>query len=167
MAWRRRIARDIADLTEHGFAVRGDAGDTEVSLSCFQTTVTGPADSPYEGCVFWVRFTIPEEFPFKSPSVGFVSRVLHPNVDEASGSICLDALNDRAAGGRSGGWSPSFTVRHIVEVVLPFLLQYPNPDDPLNRDAAHLMKSNPLGFAVRARAHAQQHAERAQLTAAA
>ena len=150
MAWRRRIARDIAELAENGFDVRGDDGDEEPSLNQFQTTVTGPKDSPYEGCVFWVRFTIPEEFPFKSPSVGFVTKILHPNIDEASGSVCLDALNTK-------GWSPSFTVRHIAESVLPFLLQYPNPDDPLNRDAGYLLKTNPAGFHARAKAHAQAH----------
>lgn len=149
MAWRKRIARDISDLIENGFKVTGEAGEEEPSLSCFITTVTGPADTPYEKCTWQLRFTIPEAFPFSSPSVGFVQRVYHPNVDEDSGSICLDTLNK--------SWSPAFTIRHLVEVVLPFFLSVPNPDDPLNRDAAALLKSDPAAFATRARSHSRAH----------
>lgn len=144
MAWRRRIARDIADLQENNIEVRGE-GDAEFTLQGFQTVVVGPQDSPYAGYKWHLRFTIPETFPFASPSVGFVEKILHPNVDEGSGSICLDTLNK--------AWSPGFTIRHIVETVLPYLLNYPNPDDPLNRDAAHLMKTNPEAFNKLVKSH--------------
>jgi ubiquitin-conjugating enzyme E2 H len=133
-----------------GIDVRGENGE-EHTLTNFQTVVHGPKDTPYEGCVWHVRFTIPETFPFSSPSVGFVEKIFHPNVDEASGTICLDTLNK--------AWSPTITVKHIIETVLPYLLTYPNPDDPLNRDAAHLMKTDPDGFAKKARAHSLKHAK--------
>jgi ubiquitin-conjugating enzyme E2 H len=146
MAWKRRITRDIKDLIDNNFNVKGE-NDQEYTLNSFITTVKGPADSPYENCVWNVRFTITDGFPFTSPSVGFVQRIFHPNVDEESGSICLDALNK--------SWSPTFTIRHIVETVLPYLLSYPNPDDPLNRDAAHLLKTNKEGFESRVREHSK------------
>jgi ubiquitin-conjugating enzyme E2 H len=148
MAWRRRIVRDLTELTNAGIEVRGENGQ-EHTLTCFQTIVKGPKDTPYEDCVWHVRFTIPETFPFSSPSVGFVEKIYHPNVDEASGTICLDALNK--------AWSPLNTVKHIIETVLPYLLTYPNPDDPLNRDAAHLLKTDPEGFNKKAKAHAIKH----------
>jgi ubiquitin-conjugating enzyme E2 H len=143
MSWRKRLARDIQELQSGGFPV---FYENEDELKCFMTTVTGSADTPYENCIWQVRFTIQEGYPFTSPSVGFVQRIFHPNVDEESGSICLDALNK--------AWSPSFTIKHIVETMLPFLLTYPNPDDPLNRDAAHLMKTNLESFQQKARSHA-------------
>lgn len=151
-AWQRRIVRDLKQLTDAGYDVRGERDGQEYTLNNFQTTVTGPRDTPYEGCVWHVRFTLPETFPFASPSVGFVERIYHPNVDEPSGSICLDALNKT--------WSPSFTILHIVESLLPVLLASPNPDDPLNRDAAHLLKTNAEAFKERARAHALRHCAR-------
>lgn len=146
MAWKRRIARDIKDLLDNNFEVKGE-NDKEYTLNSFITTVKGPADTPYQNCTWNVRFTITDGFPFTSPSVGFVQRIFHPNVDEESGSICLDALNK--------SWSPTFTIRHIVETVLPYLLSYPNPDDPLNRDAAHLLKTNKEGFENRVREHSK------------
>jgi ubiquitin-conjugating enzyme E2 H len=147
MAWRRRIARDLKELSDGGFPVTSEYGSDDYKLDVFMTTVTGPLDSPYAGCVWKVRFTIPEGFPFTSPSVGFVQRIYHPNIDEESGSICLDALNK--------AWSPTFTIKHIVETVLPYLLNYPNPDDPLNREAAHLMKTNLNGFNLKAKQHSK------------
>jgi ubiquitin-protein ligase len=148
MAWRKRIVRDINDLKENGFEVTGENG-IEFTLNEFLTTVKGPDDSPYANCTWKLRFTIPETFPFASPSVGFVSKIYHPNIDEESGSICLDTLNK--------AWSPTFTIRHIVETVIPYLLSYPNPDDPLNREAAHLMKSNKTSFENKAKEHSKKN----------
>jgi len=149
MAWRKRIARDIIELNESGFKVTNENGG-EIDLENFLTTVKGPDDTPYEKRSWNLRFTIPERYPFESPSVGFVQKIFHPNVDESSGSICLDALNKN--------WSPTFTIRYLVETVIPYLLTYPNPDDPLNREAGHLLKTNKKAFDEKAKMHASKHA---------
>ena len=147
MSWRKRIVRDLNDLKNSGYTVIGENGEEEHPLNLFLVCMEGPKDTPYENCSWQLRFTIPEGYPFQSPSVGFVQRIMHPNVDEASGSICLDALNK--------AWSPAFTIKHLVDTVLPYLLTYPNPEDPLNREAAHFMKQNLESYKLRVKAHSQ------------
>jgi ubiquitin-conjugating enzyme E2 H len=111
-----------------------------------------PNDSAYEGYEYDILFTIPDKFPFKSPSVGFRQRIYHPNVDEQSGSICLDSLNKT--------WSPAMTLLNVIEAQLPYLLQYPNPADPFNRDAAARLARDPTEYKRFVREHCAAHARK-------
>ena len=128
---RRRLA-DIRSLQKAGLLEDTEADGTLVCC------MTGPTDTPYAGMPLHVRIQLPLDYPFKSPSVGFVSRVYHPNVDMDSGSICLNALNQE--------WTPVYNLQLVMTTLLPQLLTYPNPDDPLNAEAAELWLTDKEAF---------------------
>jgi ubiquitin-conjugating enzyme E2 H len=94
--------------------------------------------------------TLPANYPYSSPSIGFCNRIFHPNVDEASGSVCLDVLNQT--------WSPMYDLVNVFSVFLPQLLLYPNPADPLNPEAAALLNRDKSGYARRVQEHVRKHA---------
>jgi ubiquitin-conjugating enzyme E2 H len=97
--------------------------------------------APFEGGVWKIHVELPDQYPYKSPSIGFMSRIFHPNIDEMSGSVCLDVINQT--------WSPMYDLINVFEVFLPQLLRYPNPSDPLNGEAAALLMRDPRGYEAR------------------
>ena len=108
--------------------------EDELNSDSVMCVLKGPIDTVYEGYRWKVAITLPAEYPFKSPSVGFVDRIFHPNIDLVSGSVCLNALNSE--------WTPVYKLTDIIETLLPQLLTYPNAEDPLNTTAANLWKTD-------------------------
>ncbi len=59
----------------------------------FTVLFPGPPDSLYSAGLWHIHVILPEHYPYRSPSIGFDTRIFHPNVDENSGTVCLDVLN--------------------------------------------------------------------------
>uniref|UniRef100_A0A7S1I8P3 UBC core domain-containing protein n=1 Tax=Eutreptiella gymnastica TaxID=73025 RepID=A0A7S1I8P3_9EUGL len=110
----------------------------------------GPKDTPYFGGSWQVHVELPDNYPYKSPSIGFANRIFHPNVDEISGSVCLDVINQT--------WSPMYDLLNVFEVFLPQLMSYPNPTDPMNGEAAALMIKDPHRYVERCKEYVQRFA---------
>lgn len=140
----KRVECDIKLLRNNKYVLEILENDT------IHVFTTGPDDSPYSNTKLKVLITFSEEYPFKSPSVGFVNKIWHPNVDYNSGSICLNVLNQE--------WSPIYSCLHIIETFIPQLLLYPNPEDPLNAAAARLFLDDKIKYfdSVRNNTHSSE-----------
>ena len=88
---------------------------------------------------------LPMDYPFKSPSVGFRTRVFHPNIDERSGTVrdtspgCVASLRYRRTGSPrlapddraaqvcldvlNAQWSPMYELRNVFDAFLPQLVR--------------------------------------------
>lgn len=86
---------------------------------------------------------------FASAEVGLTFTHSTANIDELSGSVCLDVINQT--------WSPMFDMINIFEVFLPQLLRYPNAADPLNGEAAALLMRDAKGYDVKVKGECRCH----------
>ncbi|TGZ78481.1 hypothetical protein EX30DRAFT_397801 [Ascodesmis nigricans] len=140
---RRRIETDVL-MSDYEVTLVND------NRSEFFVRFKGPEETPFAGGTWKVHVELPDQYPYKSPSIGFVNRIFHPNIDEMSGSVCLDVINQT--------WSPMFDMINIFEVFLPQLLRYPNPTDPLNGEAAALLMREPRAYDAKVKEYVQKYA---------
>lgn len=104
----------------------------QINLRYFRVKMEGPKNSPYEGGIFSLELFLPDGYPMKPPSVRFLTKIFHPNIDNL-GRICLDILKHH--------WSPALQIRTVL-LSIQSLLSSPNLDDPLSNEVAKIWKAN-------------------------
>ncbi|GAA5865021.1 hypothetical protein JCM8547_007684 [Rhodosporidiobolus lusitaniae] len=143
---RRRVETDVHKLLMSDYEVTL----VNDNMQEFYVRFNGPAETPFAGGSWKIHVELPDGYPYKSPSIGFTNKIFHPNIDELSGSVCLDVINQT--------WSPMFDMINIFEVFLPQLLRYPNAADPLNGEAAALLMRDPKAYDARVKEYVQKYA---------
>ncbi|KAF4309137.1 hypothetical protein GTA08_BOTSDO01946 [Botryosphaeria dothidea] len=158
---KRRIETDVMKMLMSDYEVTLVNDNMSVST---QATISARAQTtdecsgksstcaPFAGGLWKIHVELPDQYPYKSPSIGFVNRIFHPNIDELSGSVCLDVINQT--------WSPMYDMINIFEVFLPQLLRYPNPTDPLNGEAAALLMREPKSYDAKVREYVNKYASK-------
>ncbi|KAM3128177.1 hypothetical protein pb186bvf_019724 [Paramecium bursaria] len=91
-----------------------------------------PNEGMWKGATIPFTIEVTEEYPIEPPKVLCKKRLFHPNIDY-EGKVCLNILRD--------GWKPVSSLKQVV-YGLYFLFTHPNPNDPLNIEAAQIMKTD-------------------------
>ncbi|RSH86777.1 NEDD8-conjugating protein ubc12 [Apiotrichum porosum] len=103
----------------------------------FRLTIE-PDEGIYKGGVFDFTFAINQNYPHEAPKVRCTQKIYHPNLD-LEGNVCLNILRE--------DWKPVLNLSSVL-VGLQYLFLEPNPDDPLNKDAAEDLRRNRDAFAA-------------------
>ncbi|CAI2383605.1 unnamed protein product [Moneuplotes crassus] len=89
----------------------------EDSLYEWDGYICGPSDTPYEGGVFMLRMSFPEDYPFRPMVVKFKTKIYHPNI-RSDGLVGMNILADE--------WTPALTADKVLLSICS-LLGDPNP----------------------------------------
>eukprot|EP01121_Diplochlamys_sp_Union-15-3_P019165 TRINITY_DN715_c0_g1_i1.p1 TRINITY_DN715_c0_g1~~TRINITY_DN715_c0_g1_i1.p1 ORF type:complete len:236 (+),score=59.02 TRINITY_DN715_c0_g1_i1:83-790(+) len=100
----------------------------ENNIMNFNVFVT-PTDGLYKGATFEFNLIVPTSYPYDPPKAVCKTLVYHPNID-FQGAVCLNILR--------ADWKPVLTLGSVFFGLMTLFLE-PNPDDPLNKEAAELM----------------------------
>ena len=87
-------------------------------------------DCFWRGGKFQFTINIQNDYPHTAPKCHCDTQIYHPNID-MQGNVCLNILR--------ADWKPVLNLNAVI-VGLYFLFLQPNPDDPLNHEAATLMR---------------------------
>ena len=74
-----------------------------------------------------------DNFPFKGPTVLFKTKIFHPNIS-VNGDVCAQMI------GITDKWAPTKKLLEVIGKIKEMML-VPNPDMPLNQDAANSYKA--------------------------
>ena len=120
---------DIAELDG------GKVADVEFpnanDLTNFHVSVT-PDSGFWSGATYKFTFAIPALYPHEPPKVTCSTKIYHPNIN-LEGAVCLNILREE--------WKPVLDINAVIYGLI-YLFYEPNPDDPLNREAADLFRSD-------------------------
>jgi ubiquitin-conjugating enzyme E2 M len=123
------LTTDISDL-DGGSVAQVDFPNPN-DLTNFQVTVS-PDSGFWCGAKYLFTIQIPALYPHEPPKVTCRTKIYHPNIN-LEGNVCLNILREE--------WKPVLDINAVIYGMI-YLFYEPNPDDPLNRDAADLYRTD-------------------------
>lgn len=109
----RRLAKDHkslhADLPPNFLFPPSNLPDSVPDdLSRLTILLAGPQGTPYSRGVWKLQIKVPDDYPRSPPKAAFRTRIWHPNVEESTGSVCVETLKR--------DWDPKLTLRDVLVV---------------------------------------------------
>ncbi|KAF2866776.1 ubiquitin-conjugating enzyme/RWD-like protein [Massariosphaeria phaeospora] len=150
----RRLATDHGSLHTAGLPPNylfphPSASDPSSDLTALDVLLVGPVGTPYSKGVWRLHLDIPPTYPTAPPTATFRTRLWHPNIDEATGAVCVETLKR--------DWSSTLKLRDVLVTISCLLIQ-PNPASALNEAAGKLASEDWDGFCRRAKLMTEIHA---------
>eukprot|EP00998_Keelungia_sp_KM082_P006213 NODE_2475_length_1056_cov_861.047363_g2457_i0.p1 GENE.NODE_2475_length_1056_cov_861.047363_g2457_i0~~NODE_2475_length_1056_cov_861.047363_g2457_i0.p1 ORF type:complete len:175 (-),score=25.85 NODE_2475_length_1056_cov_861.047363_g2457_i0:46-570(-) len=129
-----RLQKDMSELDLNGSTVTIKLENKENLREL--DVVLRPAEGFYKGGTFDFHITVPPQYPHDPPKAICKTPVYHPNIDQ-EGKVCLNILR--------ADWKPVLTMKAVL-YGLELLFIEPNPDDPLNKEAAKVLREDRSQF---------------------
>lgn len=104
-------------------------------LTTFHVSIT-PDTGLWQGATYLFMFQIPDHYPHQPPKVHCETKIYHPNIN-LEGKVCLNILRE--------DWKPVLDINAVIYGLI-YLFYEPNPDDPLNHEAAELFRRDVTQF---------------------
>jgi len=123
-----RALKDISEIDPNATPGVETVFPDPNNVMVFKVVIT-PADGLYRGARFEFTVNVGENYPYEPPTAVCDTLVYHPNID-FNGRVCLNILR--------ADWKPVLTIGSVLFGLMTLFLE-PNPDDPLNREAAEAM----------------------------
>ena len=114
----------------------------------WRCTISGPADTPFGGGLFYLKILFPKDYPNTKPEVRFTNKIYHLNVSPSNGHICISTLNQ---------WKPKTPMVDVISAI--FALFYSqNPASPYSGEMAREYESNRREFDRKAKEWTKKYA---------
>lgn len=111
-----RFQRDLDEVRDPKISPLQFIRDLQVvdpNQPLIYTALILPQDPPYNNGAFRVKFIFPIEYPFRPPTVVFMTRIYHMNIDE-KGRISMPII-------WSEHWCPTTTFLQIIQTLIALL----------------------------------------------
>ncbi|CAD7953935.1 unnamed protein product [Amoebophrya sp. A25] len=95
-----------------------------------------PDEGFWRSATYRFTFTISPLYPHEAPKVKCDTKIYHPNID-LQGNVCLNILREE--------WKPVLSISSVIYGIL-HLFSEPNPNDPLNHEAAKMLRDDRFEF---------------------
>ena len=124
----KRIQEELKNLTKNPLTNFGITISlfNEDNIFQWKCTIFGPKDTCYEGGIFWMKISFPEDYPDSKPVINFITPIYHLNVkyfvggNVPLGNISMSTLNF---------WRPDYNMSKILPEIF-YILGHNNPDYP-------------------------------------
>ncbi|XP_077748253.1 ubiquitin-conjugating enzyme E2 U isoform X8 [Canis aureus] len=125
------LERDFQELKENDF--KGiTAFPVSEDLMEWGANIEGLQNTFWHGLFFELTINFTSQYNFVPPVVKFITIPFHPNVDQNTGRVCIDFLDDPEK------WNTNYTLSSIL-LALQVMLSNPVLENPVNLEAARML----------------------------